>query len=101
MKIDGLLDRSVVFYPTHGSLARLLEIPWSPASGFMPANEEQAHVASLITHDMPPNIQGVTPSTRSCNRHWDCEEADEDTMLGHGRKADHCDELYCEDCIGY
>lgn len=100
MKIHGLHDRSVVFYPTHDRLALVVRFPWRRASGCTPANEEQAHGGS-ITHGMAPNLQAVPPSTRSCNRHQDCDEADADTTLGHGRKADHCDELYCEDCFGY
>jgi len=43
----------------------------------------------------------VYPWTRSCNRHTDCDKADRDTILGHGRPADHCDDECCEDCFGY
>jgi hypothetical protein len=43
-------------------------------------------------------VEGVS---RSCNRHVDCDEADQDTLLGHGRLADHCHDEYCEDCYGY
>ncbi len=41
------------------------------------------------------------PKTPVCNRHTNCDEADADTMLGHGRQADHCHAALCECCEGH
>lgn len=86
MKISG---RSVASYITSDSLVRIAV--WNPSG--VPQNDEQPQVEA--------NPDGVQPPARSCNRHKDCDEADRDTLLGHGRRADHCHEETCEDCYGY
>jgi hypothetical protein len=83
--------------PTHDHLARVVRLPWSSSAvGCMPANDEHAHIKRMTT-----DRRAVVPGVRSCNRHADCDEADIDTLLGHGRRADHCHEEFCEDCFGY
>lgn len=47
---------------------------------------------------------------RSCNRHWDCDAADEKARTDGSknywgdpvyRTASHCHDECCEDCFGY
>jgi len=99
MKIHGSLHQDLAFYPTRDHLDGVVRLPWSSDSGCMPSNDVAGSIANR--DGMTAHVQEVIPSTRSCNRHRDCDEADQDTMLGHGRKADHCNEAYCEDCCGY
>lgn len=38
---------------------------------------------------------------RACNRHFDCDEADERARArGWSSGADHCHDECCEDCFG-
>lgn len=37
---------------------------------------------------------------RRCNRHEDCDLADERARQKGCSFADHCDDKYCEDCFG-
>lgn len=37
---------------------------------------------------------------RTCNRHEDCDAADERAKAAGGGRVDHCHDDCCEDCFG-
>jgi hypothetical protein len=40
------------------------------------------------------------PVERTCNRHDDCDAADEAAKTNGRAQADHCHDDCCEDCFG-
>lgn len=41
------------------------------------------------------------PPTRSCNRHTDCDAANEKAKAAGRLGAEHCHDECCEECFGY
>jgi len=101
MNVDGLLHQDVGHDPSHDHLAHGGSLPWSRDIGGMPSSDGQAAGVIAKRAWMTAEVPAGIPSPRRCNRHVDCDEADRDTLLGHGLEADHCHEEYCEDCYGY
>ena len=82
-------DRSVQVIPNTGISIRQL------------AQENLEHddfTDSTITTTTKPDHP---KHKRSCNRHYDCDEADKKARAQGRGWADHCHDDCCEDCFGY
>lgn len=50
--------------------------------------------------DAPPALQNGELAPRTCNRHVDCDAADERAKANGLLCAEHCRDECCEDCFG-
>ena len=81
------------------------KLPQCPATrGKHRCDQPEGHAGSHSEYLFVVSWSGSDPKPkRSCNRHEDCDAADEKvrTNPSLGRNwADHCDDACCEDCFG-
>lgn len=56
-----------------------------------------------LLHDESPRTQPPPPpdtAKRTCNRHFDCDAADDAARAAGRRTPDHCHAEDCEECFG-